>query len=128
VGTGFVAGEAVALQTAIAVALTGTERASSAPVRVDLTLETEGGGRALVVCRNQVVGFVPPSWQESVRTQRAAAGRARLVTSGQVYRVGAGWRLWVGPPREGDFPAPEPGADTLGAPQRRILGIALPDD
>ncbi len=129
VGEGFVAGEAVALQTAFADALVPAERAAHAPVRVDLTLETEGGGRAVVVCRNHVVGFVPPSREESVRAQLAAAGRARLETPGQVFRDTEGWwRLWVGPPRSGAFPAPEPGADTLGVPRRKIFGIALPDD
>ncbi|MBO3086068.1 hypothetical protein [Cellulomonas fengjieae] len=127
VGDGFVAGEAVALQAAFTGALTAAERSSAEPVRVDLTLETEHGGRALVVCRNHVVGFVPPSWDQAVRAQVAAAGRARLATTGQVYRAEEGWRLWVGPPHAGDFPGPEPGADTLRAPQRRILGIALPD-
>ncbi|KQY46490.1 hypothetical protein [Cellulomonas sp. Root137] len=129
VGDGFVAGEAVALQTAFAGALIPAERAAQAPVRVDLTLETEGGGRVVVVCRNHVVGFVPPSREESARAQLAAAGRARLETSGQVFRDAEGWwRLWVGPPRTGAFPAPEPGADTLGEARRKIFGIALPDD
>ena len=32
------------------------------------------------------------------------------------------------PPRTGAFPAPEPGADTLGEARRKIFGIALPDD
>ncbi|WP_315094319.1 hypothetical protein [uncultured Cellulomonas sp.] len=129
VGGGFVAGEAVALQTAFAGALTPAERRSPDPVRVDLSLETEGGGRVVVVCRNHVVGFVPPSHEQSLLAQVAAAGRARLETSGQMYREAEGWwRLWVGPPRAGHFPAPEPGADTLGEPTRRIFGLALPDD
>jgi hypothetical protein len=128
VGDGFVAGEAVALQTGFASALTGVERGATAPVPVDLTFETEGGSHVLVVCRNRVVGFVPPSREGSVRAQLAAAGRARLETSGQVFRADGGWRLWVGPPRAGDFPDPEPGADTLGAPRRTIFGVALPDD
>ncbi|WP_157465630.1 hypothetical protein [Cellulomonas sp. Leaf395] len=128
VGDGFVAGEAAALQIGLSAALTGAERGSSAPVRVDLTFETEGGEHVVLVCRNHTVGFVPPSHEESVRAQIAAAGRAHLATLGQVYRDGAGWRLWVGPPRAGGFPAPEPGADTLAPPQRRIFGLALPDD
>ena len=33
--------------------------------------------------------------------------------AGQIYRVADRWRLWVGPPLAGGFPAPEPGADTL---------------
>ena len=128
VGDGFVAGEAAALQTGLSAALTGAERASSAPVRVDLTFETEGGDHVVLVCRNHTVGFVPPSHEESVRAQIAAAGRAHLRASGQVYRDGDGRRLWVGPPRAGGFPDPEPGADTLDAPKRRIFGIALSDD
>ncbi|NUU19205.1 hypothetical protein HP550_18305 [Cellulomonas humilata] len=129
VGDGFVAGEAVALQTGFAGALSPAERASQVPVPVELTLESEGGRRIVVVCRNHVVGFVPPSHEESARAQLAAAGRARLETPGQVFRDTEGWwRLWVGPPRAGGFPGPEPGADTLGVPRRKIFGIALPDD
>ena len=128
VGDGFVAGEAAALQTGLSAALTSAERGSSTPVRVELTFETEGGEQVVLVCRNHTVGFVPPSHVESVHAQLAAAGRAHLETSGQIYRVGSGRRLWVGPPRTGGFPAPEPGADTLAPPQRRIFGLALPDD
>ncbi|MEZ0446301.1 hypothetical protein [Cellulomonas sp. ICMP 17802] len=128
VGDGFVAGEAVALQTAFTAALTATER-RRLPAPVEVTFETEGGEHVVVVCRNHTVGFVPPSHEESVRAQVRAAGRAHLETTGQVYRDDDGvWRLWVGPPRPGGFPAPEPGADTLKAPQRRIFGLALPDD
>lgn len=128
VGDGFVAGEAAALQTGLAAALTTVERGSSGPARVELTFATEDGNHVVIVCRNQTVGFVPPSHEDSVRAQLAAAGRAHLETTGQVYRDGDGWRLWVGPPRSGGFPPPEPGADTLAAPQRRIFGLALPDD
>ena len=128
VGDGFVAGEAAALQTGLSAALTGAERGSSEPVRVDLTFETEGGEHIVLVCRNHTVGFVPPSHEESVRAQLAAAGRAHLVTLGQVYGGTGGRRLWVGPLRAGGFPDPEPGADTLAAPKRRIFGLALPDD
>ncbi|WP_421735503.1 hypothetical protein [Cellulomonas sp.] len=129
VGDGFVAGEAVALQTGFVGALGPAERASHAPVHVELTLESEGGRRIVVVCRNHVVGFVPPSHEEAVRAQLAAAGRARLETPGQAFHDAEGWwRLWVGPPRAGDFPGPEPGADTLGVPRRKIFGISLPDD
>ncbi|KQR17486.1 hypothetical protein ASF78_09455 [Cellulomonas sp. Leaf334] len=127
VGDGFVAGEAAALQTGLSAALTGAER-GSAPAPVALTFETEGGEHVVIVCRNHTVGFVPPSHEESVRAQLDAAGRAHLQTTGQVYRDGDGWRLWVGPPRSDGFPAPEPGADTLAPPQRRIFGLALPDD
>lgn len=128
VGGGFVAGEAAALQTGLSAALTTTERGSTAPVRVALRFETEGGEHVVIVCRNHTVGFVPPSHEESVRSQLAAAGRAHLETSGQVYRDGDGRRLWVGPPRSDGFPAPEPGADTLAPPRRKIFGLALPDD
>jgi hypothetical protein len=128
VGGGFVAGESAALQTAFVAALSPAERSSHAPVRVDLTFETEGGRRIVIVCRNHTIGFVPPSEEDLVRAQVRAAGRAHLETSGQVYRAGGGWRLWVGPPREGDFPEPEPGADTLAPPRRQIFGFALPDD
>jgi len=128
VGDGFVAGEAAALQVGLAAALSGTERGASGPVRVDLTLATEGGTRVVVVCRNHTVGFVPPSQEESVRAQVAAAGRARLTTSGQVFRGADGLRLWVGPPRTDELPDSEPGADTLAPPQRRIFGIVLPND
>jgi len=128
VGDGFVAGEAAALQIGLASALTGAERGATEPVRVELRFETEGGEHVVLVCRNHTVGFVPPSHEEDVRAQLAAAGRAHLETSGQIYRVGDGRRLWVGPPRAGGFPAPEPGADTLAPPQRRIFGLALPND
>jgi hypothetical protein len=128
VGDGFVAGEAAALQTGLSAAQTSAERGTSAPVRVELTFETEGGEHVVLVCRNHTVGFVPPSHEESVHAQLAAAGRAHLVTSGQIYRVADRWRLWVGPPLAGGFPAPEPGADTLAPPQRRIFGLALPND
>ncbi|WP_456787138.1 hypothetical protein [Cellulomonas sp. P5_C5] len=122
VGDGFVAGEAPALQVGLAAARSGDS------ARVGLTFETEGGSHVVLVCRNRIVGFVPPSHEEPVRAQLAAAGRAHLVALGQIYRDADGWRLWVGPPRTGEFPAPEPGADTLAAPQRRIFGLALPDD
>ena len=126
VGDGFVAGEATALQTGLAAALTGAERRSTvAPV--GLTFATEDGSHVVIFCRNHTVGFVPPSHVESVLTQLVAAGRARLETSGQVYRDDVGWRLWVGPPRADGFPPPEPGADTLAPPQRRMMGIVLPD-
>lgn len=128
VGDGFVAGEAAALQTGLAAALTTVERGSSGPARVELTFATEDGNHVVIVCRNHTVGFVPPSHEDSVRAQLAAAGRAHLETTGQVYRDGDGWRLWVGPPRSEGFPEPEPGADTLAPPQRRIFGLALPDD
>jgi hypothetical protein len=128
VGDGFVAGEAAALQTGLSAALTGAERGSSAPVSVELTFETEGGEHVVLVCRNHTVGFVPPSHEESVRAQLASAGRAHLVTLGQIYRDTHGRRLWVGPARTDGFPDPEPGADTLAAPPRRIFGVALPDD
>lgn len=127
VGDGFVAGEAAALQTGLAASLTGAERRSTvAPV--PLAFETEDGSHVVIVCRNHTVGFVPPSHVESVRAQLVAAGRARLETSGQVYRDEVGWRLWVGPSRTDGFPAAEPGADTLAPPRRRIMGITLPDD
>lgn len=128
VGDGFVAGEAAALQTGLSEALTGTERGAAGPVRVDLTLVTEDGTHVVLVCRNHTVGFVPASHLEAVRAQLAAAGRARLVTSGQIFRDDGGLRLWVGPPHADGFPAPEPGADTLAPPQRRVFGLALPDD
>lgn len=129
VGDGFVAGESVALQTGFAGALTPAERRAHEPVNVELTLETEGGRRVVVVCRNHVVGFVPPSHEESVRAQVVAAGRARLETAGQVYRSEEGWwRLWVGPHRTDGFPSPEPGAETLGTPRRTIFGFGLPEN
>ncbi|GEL98455.1 hypothetical protein CTE05_20020 [Cellulomonas terrae] len=128
VGDGFVAGEAAALQTGLSAALTTVERGSSGPARVELTFATEDGNHVVIVCRNQTVGFVPPSHEESVREQLVAAGRARLETAGQIYRDAEGRRLWVGPPRSGGFPAPEPGADTLAPPRRKIFGLALPDD
>src|SRR3954447_8611138 len=89
VGDGFVAGEAAALQTGLAAALSGAERGSSV-VPVELTFETEDGSHVVVVCRNHTVGFVPPSHLESVRAQLVAAGRARLETTGQVYRDDVG--------------------------------------
>ena len=126
VGEGFVAGEAAALQTGLAAALTGAERRETA-ARVGLSFETEDGSHVVIVCRNHTVGFVPPSHVESVLAQLVAAAGARLETSGQVYRDDVGWRLWVGPPPTDGFPAPEPGADTLPPPQRRMMGIVLPD-
>ena len=128
VGDGFVAGEAAALQIGLAAALTGVERGSSAPVRVDLTFETEGGEHVVLVCRNHTVGFVPPSHEESVRAQFAAAGRARLVTPGRCTATATGGGSGSGRLARAGSPQPEPGADTLAAPQRRIFGLALPDD
>lgn len=126
VGDGFVAGEAVALQTSFRAVLTAPERTAGEPVRAELQLEPGKGGRVVVVWRNVVVGFVPPAHEADLRGQRNRAGKDRLVSPGQVYRDGAVWRVWVGPRPPAGHRAPEPGADRLAAPPTRVLGLALP--
>lgn len=126
VGDGFVAGEAVALQTSFQAALTGHERAAREPVAAELQLDPGKGGRVVLVWRNVVVGFVPPAHEADLRGQLNRAGKGRLVCPGQVYRDGDVWRVWVGARPPVEHPAPEPGTDRLSAPPTRIFGLALP--
>jgi hypothetical protein len=125
VGDGFVAGEAVALQTSFTAALDARERAAGDPVNAELVVEPGRGELVVLVWRNVVVGFVPPAHRDTLREQLAVAGNARLVTSGQVFRRDDTWHVWVGPPRAA-FPETEPGTDRLAAPPCTIFGIALP--
>lgn len=126
VGDGFVAGEAVALQTSFQAALTGRERSAREPVLAELQLEGGKGGRVVLIWRNVVVGFVPPAHEVDLRGQLHRAGKDRLVCPGQVYRDGDLWRVWVGARPPAGAREPEPGTDRLAAPPTRIFGLALP--
>lgn len=129
VATGFHAAEARALQTALLGVLAAAERATGRPVPVELGV-TAGRGDALVVlCRNQVVGFVPEAHAPPLRVQREAAGRgARLVVPGVLVLDAGTWRVWVGPVPADGVPAAPAGLDTLPAPQPTVLGVPLRRD
>ena len=93
VGDGFVAGEAVALQTSFQAALSGRERSAREPVPAELQLDGGKGGRVVLIWRNVVVGFVPPSHEQSLLAQVAAAGRAHLLDREAVRHVQQRWRF-----------------------------------
>ncbi len=101
VGTGFVATEAPALQTAIKSALHVRET-KDVPVPAELTFSAGAVERVVVAWRNRYVGFVPATHLALMRGQLVAAGSAPLVADGEVYWDGQWWRVWVGPQREAD--------------------------
>lgn len=131
VGTGFHAAEARGLQTALHGVLTGVERASTTAVPVEVRLDATRDAAVVVLCRNQVVGFVPPDPPElapGLRAQQEAAGRrALLVAPGLLHRDAgtALWRVWVGAEPEGGLPPVPEGLDTLAAPEPSIFGVPL---
>jgi hypothetical protein len=131
VGAGFHAAEARGLQTALVGVLTAVERAAGTAVPVEVRLDATRDAAVVVLCRNQVVGFVPPDpagLAAGFRAQQAGAGRrARLVAPGLLHRDAATalWRVWVGAePDDGLPPVPE-GLDTLAAPEPSIFGVPL---
>lgn len=126
VGPGFPVAEARALQTALEGALTAVERAAGRSVPVELRFEPGAGPGVVVVCRNRVVGFVPPDRAPGLRGQLTDAGRrAHLVAPGVLHRQDGLWRAWAGAePEDGVPPAPD-GLDTMAAPDPAVLGIPL---
>jgi hypothetical protein len=124
VGAGFVATEAPALQQAFRSALRLGDPADG-PVEAEFALQAGAAERVVVVWRNAYVGFVPTSHLASLRGQLVAAGRARLVAPGQVYRDGALWRAWLGPVPDGGPPPVGEGYDELEPPPPTIFGIPL---
>ncbi|WP_454049797.1 hypothetical protein [Cellulomonas sp. Marseille-Q8402] len=129
VTAGFHAAEARALQTALVGVLAAAERATGRTVPVDLVVDAGRGDALVVLCRNQLVGFVPEEHAPPLRARRAAAGRrARLVAPGLLLLDGATWRVWVGPEPEGGIPPVPDGLDTLPAPHPTILGVPLRRD
>lgn len=125
VGAGFWVAEAPAMRHAIVGALTGAECARSA-ASATLVFETGAEERVVVVWRNRFVGFVPPSHAAPLRDRLATAGRARLVTEGQVLERDGVWRVWAGPGAPDDA-APGP-ADELAPPPPRIFGMVIRDE
>lgn len=135
VGPGFHAAEARGLQTALHAVLTAVERAAGRPVPVEVRLDASRDAAVVVVCRNRVVGFVPPGAADLVtglRAQQERAGRrALLVAPGLLHRdadagAGAGlWRVWVGAEPDGGLPDVPVGLDTLAAPELSIFGVPL---
>lgn len=126
---GFHAAEARALQVTLTGVLSAVERASAAPVPVDVVLEAGRDGAVVVLCRNRVVGFVPGAHLDGLRPQVQAAGRrAHLVAPGRVLRDDGLWRVWVGPEPDGGLPPVPAGLDTLPEPQPAILGVPLRRD
>lgn len=126
VGPGFHVAEAAALQTALHGVLTAAERASDRPVPVELRIEGGRDAAVVVVCRNQVVGFVPAGHRAGLRAQLAAAARrSRLVAPGVVFRDAGLWRVWAGAAPDAGLPPVPGGLDTLAAPEPTILGIPL---
>lgn len=129
VAVGFHAAEARALQTALLGVLAAAERATGRPVPVDLTVDAGRGDGLVVLCRNQLVGFVPEEHAPPLRVQRERAGRrTRLVLPGLLVLDGATWRVWAGPVPEGGVPAAPDGLDALPAPQTTVLGVPLRRD
>jgi hypothetical protein len=129
VAVGFHAAETLALQTTLLGVLGAAERATGRPVPVDLVLDSGRGDGLVVLCRNQVVGFVPAEHAPPLRAQRERAGRrARLVLPGLLVLDGATWRVWVGPEPVGGVPGAPAGLDTLPAPHPTVLGVPLRRD
>lgn len=126
VGEGFLAAEAPALQRSFRAALHVAERTAGQPVPADVEVSRGAGDRVVLAWRNVLVGFVPESHRELLAAQVDAARPAVLEAPGVVHRSDGLWRLWVGPaPGDGTFPPPEPGLDSLPAPQDTILGVPL---
>ncbi|WP_309135396.1 hypothetical protein [Cellulomonas sp.] len=126
VGEGFLAAEAPALQRSFRAALHAAERAAGQPVPADVEVSRGADDRVVLAWRNVLVGFVPESHRALLAAQVDAARPAALTAEGVVHRSDHLWRLWVGPAPEDGFPPPEPGLDTLPAPENTILGIRLP--
>lgn len=138
VGPGFHAAEARALQTALHGILSAVERAAARPVPVEVRLDASRDAAVVVVCRNQVVGFVPQrppgpdgspgalDLAADLRAQQVRAGRrTHLVAPGLLHRDADLWRVWVGAEPDDGLPPVPDGLDTLGAPEPSIFGIAL---
>ncbi|TGO05441.1 hypothetical protein [Serinibacter arcticus] len=124
VAEGFVALEALAHQAALETSA-GTGRAPGAAQRLpaELTVHAEGSGVVVLAWHNRNVGIVPPGPAVSLAAQAAAAGRARLLVNGEVFRDDGVWRVWVGPlPRPRDVDVPR---DTVAAKPPTIVGIPL---
>lgn len=125
VGTGFVATEAPALQTAIKSALRAGETKGHA-LPAELSFSAGAAERVVVSWRNRYVGFVPATHLASMRGQVVAAGHAPLVAAGEVYWDGQWWRVWVGPAREADdIPRVGPSYDELAPQPPSIFGFPL---
>ncbi len=131
VGPGFHAAEARGLQTALGGVLTAVERAVGTAVPVEVRLDASRDAAVVVLCRNQVVGFVPPTPAElaaGLRAQQERAGRRALLVAPGLLHRDAGttlWRVWVGAtPDDGLPPVPE-GLDTLAAPEPSVFGVPL---
>ena len=126
VGEGFWLSEALGMQRSITAALTAPERGGrGTSARLEFSLGLEG--RVFVTWRNIIVGFVPADHAPRLREQLAAAGKAQLLSDGQVYQHQQLWRIWAGPPL-GDDPTPPPPPEDgeIEPPQPTLLGIPLP--
>lgn len=123
VGDGFVALEATAHQPALE--MTAGKGASNGPLSLpaDLVVHAEASGAVVIAWHNRNVGFAPTALHASLRAQATAAGRARLVASGELFRDGDVWRVWVGPlPRPTGVAAPE---DSVAPKAPNIAGIPI---
>lgn len=121
---GFVALEAAAHQAAIE-ATAGSGRAPGAAQQLpaDLTVHAERGGVVVLAWHNRNIGIVPPAPAVALAAHVAAAGRTRVVVSGEVFRDDGVWRVWVGPlPRPQDVDVPR---DTVAAKPPTIAGIPI---
>lgn len=131
VGPGFHAAEARGLQTALEGVLTAVERAAGRAVPVEVRLDASRDAAVVVLCRNQVVGFVPPAPAElaaGLRAQQERAGRRSLLVAPGLLHRDPGttlWRVWVGAEPDGGLPPVPEGLDTLAAPEPSIFGVPL---
>ena len=123
VGAGFIALESTAHQSAIESSAGSGKQTQQ--VAAEFVIHAETSGAVVLAWNNRNVGFAPPEQHESLRAQAtmAAAGRARLVVSGEVFREAGTWRVWAGPPpRPGGLVTP---TDSVAPKAPNIAGIPI---
>ncbi len=124
VADGFVALEALAHQPALETSA-GSGRAPGAAQQLpaELSVHAERGGVVVLAWHNRNVGIVPPEAAPPLAARVAAAGRTRVLVTGEVFRDDGVWRVWVGPlPRPRDAVVPR---DTVAPKPPTIVGIPV---
>ncbi len=113
------------MQRSLLEALGLGDRPAPAVVPAQVLVEPGADDRLVLVWRNVIVGFVPPSSTPDLATQLADAGDAALVAPGVVHHVDGVWRVWVGAIPARGLPAVPDDLDTLSAPELTILGVPV---
>lgn len=93
------------------------------PARLQFSRGAED--HVVVLWRNVIVGFVPPTHRDELRRQLDDAVTAPLVADGHVRRHDGVWRVWAGPAWPVAEGPPQPPPDEIDPPSNAIFGFPL---